>query len=203
MSDGAEVPGLDRVARESFVEWVSEAMVEAAREGAVLVEMRFGASWVLWPDFLPRFREAEGLTKARYPGFWAEALISGYGPEGRMVRRCLLPAWTLKMPVLRASTSFRCRTNERRTGSNGVRPMAGRRGRRALALASQSTPGSSRQPTSAVLCDCREFVASGTPFTLPTTLNCWRRCDARRDGGVLPYFEYGPRGSAAARRSSG
>ncbi len=74
---------LDRIARESFVEWVSEAMHEAAREGAVLVEIRFGAGWALWPDLMPKFREAELLTKTKYPRFYAEAVISGLSPHAQ------------------------------------------------------------------------------------------------------------------------
>ena len=77
MADGPEVVELDRTAQETFVEWVSEAMLEAAGEGALLVEMRFGAGWVMWPDLMSRFREAERLAQAEHPGFCAEAVISG------------------------------------------------------------------------------------------------------------------------------
>ena len=55
-------------------------MVEAASDGAILVEMRFGAGWVMWQDLMPMFREAELLTRATHPGFCAEALISGIWP---------------------------------------------------------------------------------------------------------------------------
>ena len=80
ISSAIEFPEVNQIARGSFVEWVSEAMHEAAREGAVLVEIRFGAGWVLWPDLMPKFREAELLTKTKYPGFCAEAVISGLSP---------------------------------------------------------------------------------------------------------------------------
>lgn len=54
-----DVPELDRLARENFVEWLADAMREAAQDAAVLVEVRFGAGWATWPDLMPRFREAE------------------------------------------------------------------------------------------------------------------------------------------------
>ncbi len=57
-----EVEQLDRIAREIFLGWVSEAMTEAAEEGAILIEMRFGAGWAAWPDLMPQLREAERLT---------------------------------------------------------------------------------------------------------------------------------------------
>ena len=94
---GPQVVDLDRIARESFVEWVSEAMHEAAREGAVLVEIRFGAGWALWPDLMPKFREAELLTKTKYPGFYAEAVISGLSPQrpdgNVLLDACLEARW--------------------------------------------------------------------------------------------------------------
>ena len=72
-----EVADLDRLAKCNFVEWVASAMCDAAREGAVLVEVRFGAEWVKWPDLMPRFREAERQVQSRYPDFCAELIISG------------------------------------------------------------------------------------------------------------------------------
>lgn len=90
-----EVTDLDRIAQESFVEWVAEAMSDAARDGAVLVEVRFGAGWVTWDDFMPGFREAERLTQSAYPGFCAEAIISGVSPgrpDGDKVFKACLEA---------------------------------------------------------------------------------------------------------------
>ena len=75
-----EVLELDRLARRNFVEWLADAMREAAQDGAVLVEVRFGAGWVMWADLMPRFREAERLAQTGYPGFCAEAIISGVSP---------------------------------------------------------------------------------------------------------------------------
>ena len=70
-----EVTDLDRIAKCNFVEWVANTMYDAAREGAVLVEVRFGAEWVKWLDLMPRFREAERLVQSSYPDFCAEAII--------------------------------------------------------------------------------------------------------------------------------
>ena len=77
---GPEVTDLDRLAKENFVEWLADAMREAAQAAAVLVEVRFGAGWAMWPDLMPRFREAERLTQTVYPDFCAEAIISGVWP---------------------------------------------------------------------------------------------------------------------------
>ncbi|MDE2715762.1 MAG: hypothetical protein OXI33_01955 [Chloroflexota bacterium] len=71
---------LDSLARENFVEWVSDAMSEAVQEGAVLIEIRFGAEWVKWPDLMSKFREAENLVRNDHPNFVAEAIISGVSP---------------------------------------------------------------------------------------------------------------------------
>ena len=95
MKGELEVTDLDRIAQERFVEWVAEAMSDAARDGAVLVEVRFGAGWVSWPDLMPGFREAERRTRSVYPGFCAEAVISGVSPgrpEGNKVFKACLDA---------------------------------------------------------------------------------------------------------------
>ena len=68
-----EATDLDRIAKCNFVEWVANTMYDAAREGAVLVEVRFGAECVKWLDLMPRFREAERLVQSSYPDFCAEA----------------------------------------------------------------------------------------------------------------------------------
>ena len=80
LHSGLKVSDLDRVARESVVEWVSEAFNEAANDGAVLAEMRFGSGWARWPDLMHKFREAERQAQAEYPEFCAEAVISGVWP---------------------------------------------------------------------------------------------------------------------------
>ena len=75
-----EVADLDRLAKCNFVEWVADAMCDAAREGAVLVEVRFGAEWVKWPDLMPRFREAERQVQSSHPDFCAEVIIFSIWP---------------------------------------------------------------------------------------------------------------------------
>ncbi len=82
---------------ESFVERVEDLMEEAAKDGAVLVEARFGSETVLRPRFLELFREAERRTRQRHPSLHAEAVVSlylGYEPERveRLLRACLLAA---------------------------------------------------------------------------------------------------------------
>ncbi len=88
-----DVPELDRLGRDHFVGWVADAMLSAALDGAVLVEIRFGAGWESWPDLMPKFREAERLTQSVYLGFCAEAIISVVSParpEGdRLFDLCL------------------------------------------------------------------------------------------------------------------
>ena len=65
---------------EIFFEWLTEAMQEAATDGAVLVEIRFGAKWGMRPGFMSLFRDAEERVQANYPNFYAEALVTGLWP---------------------------------------------------------------------------------------------------------------------------
>jgi adenosine deaminase len=60
---------------EHFIAWVEDALEEAAADGAVLVEVRFGREEILRPGFMSLFREAERWTQARYPDLRAEAII--------------------------------------------------------------------------------------------------------------------------------
>ena len=60
---------------ENFVAWVEDALEEAATDGAVLVEVRFGKEEILRPGFMALFREAERRTQARHPTLCAEAII--------------------------------------------------------------------------------------------------------------------------------
>ena len=95
INSGLEVTELDRLAKEYFVEWLADAMREAGQDAAVLVEVRFGAGWVMWPDLIPRFREADRLTQTAYPDFCAEAIISGVSPgrpDGHSVFNACLEA---------------------------------------------------------------------------------------------------------------
>ena len=63
-----------------FVNWLVEALFEAAADGAVLVEMRFGAKGGLRHGFMSLFREAEAKIKEIHPSFRAEALVTGLWP---------------------------------------------------------------------------------------------------------------------------
>lgn len=65
----------------NFVAWLADAMLDAAEEGTVLFEMRFGFGWSLRPGFMSRFQEAEAAARARHPGFHAETIITGVWPE--------------------------------------------------------------------------------------------------------------------------
>ena len=63
------------------VEWMAEALLEAAADGAVLVEVRFGAKRGMRSGFMSLFREAEGRVRETYPEFHAEALTTGLWPS--------------------------------------------------------------------------------------------------------------------------
>jgi adenosine deaminase len=60
---------------EHFVAWVEDALEEAASDGAVLVEVRFGKEEALRPGFIALFREAERRAQARHPALRAEAIV--------------------------------------------------------------------------------------------------------------------------------
>lgn len=82
---------------EGFVERVEDLLEEAAKDGAVLVEVRFGSETVLRPRFMELFREAERRTRQRHPSLCAEAMVSlylGYEPERveRLLQACLMAA---------------------------------------------------------------------------------------------------------------
>jgi adenosine deaminase len=82
---------------ENFVARVEDLLEEAAADGAVLVEVRFGGETVLRPDFMPLFRAAERRVQERYPHFRAEAtnaLLLWYDPARleRVVRACIQAA---------------------------------------------------------------------------------------------------------------
>ncbi len=57
-----------------FVEYTTATMMDAARDGAVLLEIRVGVGAGLGPDHMTLFREAERRVRERYPDFHAEAL---------------------------------------------------------------------------------------------------------------------------------
>ncbi|MAS35046.1 MAG: hypothetical protein CL610_13635 [Anaerolineaceae bacterium] len=58
---------------ENFVARVQDLLEEAAADGAILVEVRFGKDMDR-PDFMALFREAERRVRARYPRFRAQAI---------------------------------------------------------------------------------------------------------------------------------
>lgn len=69
---------------EHFIARVEDLLDEAARDGAVLVEVRFGNETMLRPDFMAHVREAERRVQARYPRLHAEAvavLLLWFTPE--------------------------------------------------------------------------------------------------------------------------
>ena len=57
-----------------FLEYTTAIMTDAASDGAVLLEVRFGVGAGLGPDHMSLFREAERRVREEYPGFHAEAL---------------------------------------------------------------------------------------------------------------------------------
>jgi adenosine deaminase len=61
---------------EYIIAKIVDALEEGATDGAVLVEIRFGAGSLAFiqPDFMTLFREAERQVQARYPRFYAEAI---------------------------------------------------------------------------------------------------------------------------------
>ena len=82
---------------EYFVAWVEDLLDEAATDGAVLVEVRFGREEVLRPGFMALFREAERRVQTRHPSLCAEAIIilmPWRDPEllERLVSACLRAA---------------------------------------------------------------------------------------------------------------
>jgi adenosine deaminase len=82
---------------ENFIARVEDLLEEAAADGAVLVEMRFGGETVLRPDFMELFRAAEQRVRSRHPHFQAEAiytLLLFYDPARleRVVRACIRAA---------------------------------------------------------------------------------------------------------------
>jgi adenosine deaminase len=80
-----------------FIARVVDLLEEAAADGAVLVEARFGNATILRPNFMELFREAERQVQQRYPQLRAEAiatLLLWLDPEQleRIVAGCLRAA---------------------------------------------------------------------------------------------------------------
>jgi adenosine deaminase len=89
--DRATVDALDAVP-EYFIARIADLLEEGARDGAVLIEVTFGAATILVPDFMALFREAERRVEARFPWLRAEAIIAGTRPASDMWRDVQLPA---------------------------------------------------------------------------------------------------------------
>jgi adenosine deaminase len=77
---------------EHFIAWVEDALEEAAADGAVLVEVRFGKEEVLRPGFMWLFREAERRVQARHPAVRAEAIVILMPWQTPELLACLLDA---------------------------------------------------------------------------------------------------------------
>jgi imidazolonepropionase-like amidohydrolase len=71
--DTTELHGL-AVSYVHFAQYTTSILEEAAREGAVLVEVRFGVGAGLGPRHMSLFREAERRVRKRYPCFYTEAI---------------------------------------------------------------------------------------------------------------------------------
>ncbi|HEU5382164.1 MAG TPA: hypothetical protein VFV38_42665 [Ktedonobacteraceae bacterium] len=79
---------------DNFIARLEDLLEEAAMQGAILVEVRFGGETMLRPDYLDLFREAERRVQSRHPSLHAEAiatLLLWYEPERleRVVQACL------------------------------------------------------------------------------------------------------------------
>ena len=74
---------------EAFVSRVEDIFVDAAADGAILAEVRFGAGTIRRPRFMALFRDAESRVRAHSPAFHAEAIISGIWPARENASRVL------------------------------------------------------------------------------------------------------------------
>ncbi len=59
-----------------FIARIADLLTEAAADGAVYVEVRFGPQEPHRPDFMACFRQAEQRVQQHYPTFRAEALVT-------------------------------------------------------------------------------------------------------------------------------
>jgi hypothetical protein len=77
--DRATVDALD-TDMQLLIARIEDLLAEGAADGALLIEVTFGAATILRPDFMALFREAERRAQARFPLLHAEALIAGTLP---------------------------------------------------------------------------------------------------------------------------
>jgi len=75
-----------------FVLRIVDILEEGAVQGAILIEVLFGALTILRPDFMHSFRQAERHVQQRYPRLRAEALIAATQPASAGWIDQLLPA---------------------------------------------------------------------------------------------------------------
>ncbi len=87
----ATVDELDRPPG-NFKARIAHILVEAATDGAVLVEVLFGASTILRKDFLDLFGEAVGEVRERFPNLHAVPLVAARTTEewaATLLPRCI------------------------------------------------------------------------------------------------------------------
>src|SRR5215217_9177509 len=73
--DDLDLAGVQTGDEETFIARVVDILEEAAADGAVLVEVRFGlADAPPWPELMSLFREAERRVRDDFPAFHAEAI---------------------------------------------------------------------------------------------------------------------------------
>jgi adenosine deaminase len=73
--DELDLTGVQRSHPDTFVARVADVLSEAAADGAVLAQVRFGPTDAPpWPELMPLFREAERRVRTRFPTFRAEAI---------------------------------------------------------------------------------------------------------------------------------
>ncbi len=73
-ADNPSTTGAQQSAPENIIAHFEDLLEEDAREGAILVEVRFGRPPISLCAVLPLFREAERRVQARHPRFRAELL---------------------------------------------------------------------------------------------------------------------------------
>jgi hypothetical protein len=83
--DPVRLDALDAIP-EYFIARVADLLEEGAADGAVLIEVMFGAATILVPDFMALFREAERRVQTQYPQLYAEAIIAGTCPTSDLWR---------------------------------------------------------------------------------------------------------------------
>jgi adenosine deaminase len=96
--DRARVDALDTDPA-NFIARVEDLLCEGAADGAVLIEVIFGAATILVPDMMALFREAERRAQQRYPQLCAEALIAATNPTGERWVDLLFPACLAAVPA--------------------------------------------------------------------------------------------------------